>query len=393
MDNTNKTKLVSVVIPTKDRYKYLFELINTIEKFDLNEIEIVIQDNSYDNSEILEFLKFKERLFVKYFYNKDHIPISSNVDLAIHNSSGEYVCLIGDDDGILPNIVDCVKWMKANNIEALRPAIIIYNWPDFQNLGNPELSGALIHGQFSNKVQQINPLLSLQELANRGFRHIYTIPKVYQAIVKRSCLDEIYKIGGAFCPGPSPDMAAAVALSFVVEKFVAINLPVIIVGQSKHVGGGERELRGGVKNIDEVPFLPSKAKENWDKRIPKVWCSQTVWPESAIKAIQYMGKESQIHVNFEFILAWFIKTHPREQMIAYQLSHNKLKLLSYLAYYKIVSPILNFLKKIILITINNKSLNREESLVTGITNIEDACKYFEKKFSKYLQVKNLKEPS
>jgi hypothetical protein len=171
-------------------------------------------------------------------------------------------------------------------------------------------------------------------------------------------------------------MAAAVALSFVVKKFVAINLPVIIVGQSQHLGGGERALKGRVKNIDDVPFLPPRAKEHWDKRIPKVWCTQTVWPESAIKAIEYMGKEGQIRINYEFILAWFMQTHPFDQGLAYKLSQNKKKLFAYLAYYKIVAPILSIITKVKSIFTKGKLIEGRERLVSDILDIEQACNYF-----------------
>jgi hypothetical protein len=282
------------------------------------------------------------------------------------------VCVIGDDDGVLPNIVDCVNWMKSKSIDALRPAIVIYNWPDYLNFGKPEQSGALLHDSFSFEEKEVDLEKTLQDLADKGFRHIYTIPKVYQGIVKRSCLDEVFQQGGSFCPGPSPDMATAVALCFVVKKFVTINQPVILVGQSQHVGGGERKLKGAVKNIDDVPFLPKDAKTNWDKRIPKVWCSQTVWPESAIKAIQYMKKEGQVRINYEFILAWFIQTHPEEFTLAWKLSKNKIQLSTYLMYYRFVVPVSSFLKNIIK---SKPRFEGREYIVTNINDIEKASEY------------------
>src|SRR6185437_1815811 len=279
-----RVKLLSIVIPTKDRYQYLKQLISYIDLFDTKDIELVLQDNTYDNADMLDFLNQKKRNYIRYYHTKEQIPVAANVDLSIKNSTGEYVCFIGDDDGVLPNIINCVKWMKRNHIDALRPAIVIYNWPNYLDLNNQGLSGALLFDNFSFNADIKDSLKELQGLANRGFRHIFTIPKVYQGIVKRSCLDEIYKIGGTFTPGPSPDMATAVALCFVVKKFVTINTPVILVGQCHTVGGGERNVKGTVKDIENRPFLPVNAKERWDEHIPKVWCSQTVWPESAIKA-------------------------------------------------------------------------------------------------------------
>ena len=60
--------LISVVIPTKDRYKYLKKLISLIDSYNLNEFELILQDNTFDNSEIVHFLSQKNRSYLKYFY-------------------------------------------------------------------------------------------------------------------------------------------------------------------------------------------------------------------------------------------------------------------------------------------------------------------------------------
>lgn len=371
--------LLSIIIPTKDRYKYLKQLICLIDSFKLERLELVLQDNTRDNSEIVDFLNDKERTFLKYFHIKESMPISNNVDLAIENSTGEYVCFIGDDDGILPNIVECVEWMKKNEIEALRPAVAIFNWPDYIDWDNEGLSGALLFDEFSFEMSEINSKSSLQALAQRGFRNIYTIPKLYQGIVKRSCLNEIYKIGKTYTPGPSPDMATAVALCFTVKKFVTINVPVILVGQCHSVGGGERTLKGMTKDIDDVPFLPKNSKIAWDERIPRVWCSQTVWPESAIKALAYMGKKNEIEINYEFILAWFVQTHPLDKRLAISLSKNKILLHFYLTYYLLNTP----LNKLNSLFRSEKKLEGRKILVSEIENIQQASDYFLKYYASY----------
>jgi len=375
--------LLSIVVPTKDRYGHLKHLINLVVGFDSKEIELVIQDNTFHNDEILKFLSTKKSAHLKYYHSREQLPISANVDLAIQNSIGEYVCFIGDDDGVLPNIIDCVKWMKRNDIDALRPAITIYNWPDFFYSRKNNISGELCYDNFSFVAEEIEIKESLQNLANRGFTHIYTIPKVYQGIVKHKCLDEIYKMGGTFSPGPSPDMATAVALSFVVKKFVAINLPVILVGQSQNVGGGERKLKGKVKNIDEVPFLPKDAKENWDSRIPKVWCSQTVWPESAIKAIEYMNKESEIDIDYEYILAKFIHTHYSNKKLALELSKNNTRLFYYLIFLKISGVFLAIHWRIKYLVTKKRKFEGRNNINRGINNIEEASYFFMREYPSY----------
>ena len=52
----NEAPLLSIIIPTKDRYKYLKILISLIDSYNLSELELIIQDNTSDNTEILKFL-------------------------------------------------------------------------------------------------------------------------------------------------------------------------------------------------------------------------------------------------------------------------------------------------------------------------------------------------
>ncbi len=386
MNTTHEFKLLSIVIPTKDRYTYLFQLIRLLDGYNLDNIEVVIQDNSADNTEMLKFLNTKAWKDLKYSHTKEPIPIRENIDLAIKQVNAEYVCLIGDDDGVLPNIVDCVKWMKLNGIEALRPAVTVYNWPDYADFGNQKISGALMYDGFSFGSREVNSLKSLHELSNRGFRHIYTIPKVYQGIVKKQCLDKIFEIGGTYFPGASPDMANAVALSFVIDKFVMINMPVVLIGQSQNTGGGEKMLKSKVLDIDEVAFLPKDAKQNWDKHLPRVWCSQTVWPESATSAIRYMRKEGAVKVNYDFILAWFIQTHPDDKQLAYKLPHSFVRMKGYLFYFRFIDPF-----KVGLIKLLNR-LRGKPLLIEGRTcikrdlpTLKDAVDYLVFEYAEYLK--------
>ena len=48
--------LLSIVIPTKNRYDYLCILIKSLLKNQSDEFEIIIQDNSDDNTLFIEFL-------------------------------------------------------------------------------------------------------------------------------------------------------------------------------------------------------------------------------------------------------------------------------------------------------------------------------------------------
>lgn len=330
--------LLSVIVPTKDRYYHLKKLIKLINSFKSNDIELVLQDNTENNAEILDFLNTQDNPHIKYAHNSQQIPISLNADLAILNSSGEFICFIGDDDGVTKYIIECAKWMKKNRIDVVVPSTIAYTWPDYNDLYGINYSGKLQYKKITNKITPVDTKKCLIDLMNRGFIDRGNLPLSYHGIVSRSIMDKIYAIGNSYFPGPSPDIANGVALSLLVTNYYNVNFPIIISGASKTHGGGIRKMKNRASNIEDLPFLPTNTKDLWEKNIPRIWTGETIWCESAIKALRYMGRQDLINqVNFEFMYATFIAFHfSTISKYAYNLSKNKLKLIITFMYILIV---------------------------------------------------------
>lgn len=310
--------LLSIVVPTKDRYKYLKHLINLINSFQSDEIELVIQDNSEDNSEILKFLNQNTFSCIKYAHKSEKIPISLNADLAILNSTGEYVCFIGDDDGVCRNIIAVVKWMKINGIEAAFSKNAHFTWGNRAKLRrNKEL--LIKH----NSNKELNKLLKYGLILSES-----NIPVLYHGIVKREKLDEVYKIGNTFFGAPTPDIASAINLAFVIDNYYEINIPIIINGGSEMTGGGVNK-KGGVTSLKDIPFISESDKENWEKEIPPIWSGSYAWANSGIKALRYMGKNNLIEeINRNYYLAHAVAMRPRKkELIKYAYKYSSESLL------------------------------------------------------------------
>jgi len=300
------------------------------------------------------------------------------------HSTGEYVCRIGDDDGVLPSIIDCVKWMKKNSIDALVPEIVQYYWPDYIKFNTKiQYSSTLIlnsEGIYSGKAKVIDPIDSLYDLLSNGCLDRGNIPLAYHGIVSRKALDKIYNRGCTFSPGPSPDMAGGVSLCFSVEKYVRLDYPIIISGASKMHGGGVRKIRGMISDIDEVSFLPKNSKINWEPTLPKIWCGETVWPESAIKALKYMGHEELIEkINFDKILFSFIISHPQYYKMAINVSKNKVKFILKFIYLFTKKFYKSFERKIRKMIFNEPVISGKK--ITGLKNIIDVKDYLIKYYN------------
>ena len=279
---------ISVVVPTKNKYKYLKSLIELIVGFETEELELIIQDNSDNNQEFEEWLAGKKHPWLKYYYCSDKLTSIQNFDLAINNSTGDYVTFIGDDDGVTRTIVECAKWMKKNNIEALRTMKCVYNWPDLGSDG-----GNIYIEKKSWFIHYLNPIKELEKVLKSGCRGLGNIPLTYGGIVKREVLRSIYTDYGTFFPGgASADIANGVALCFYVKRFAALNAPIIITGTSKKTGSVSDRRRP--MKFSDLPFISENVGHNWEGNFPQYWLGVYVWPESAIKALRALKQESLI---------------------------------------------------------------------------------------------------
>lgn len=311
MDSKNR-KLLSIVVPTKDRYKYLKTLADLVAGIGSDEVELVIQDNSEDNSEILSFLDERKYNFVRYDYHKGQLPMAVNSDKAVLNSTGEYICFLGDDDGVTKYIVDGVRWLKKNKIEAAKFMVPSYYWPDASQGRGVSQSAELIYWKFDGSVKYLSPEKELVKVLKDGIPDRGDMPLAYHAIVSREAMERVYKKCGTYFPANSPDIANAVALSLVVNKYALINLPWVLSGNCVFKGGGVGAP--GKKyppEISDMPWFRSDAEEKWYHRIPRIAVGETIWPESAIQALIAMGREDLLkEVDFNKLYARFYMQRP-----------------------------------------------------------------------------------
>jgi glycosyltransferase involved in cell wall biosynthesis len=367
--------LLSIIVPTKERYQYLKPLISLIKNFNVDEIELVIQDNSFDNTEILKFIKDISFKHLKYFHYREKLTSVQNFDKAVFNSTGEYVCFIGDDDGVTRNISNCVIWMKKNSVEALRQRkSTSYLWPDAViNSGNKHAS-VLSYVEHNEAYEFMNPLVELNKTGKIGMQNIGLMPKLYHGIVRRDILEKIFNIGGTYFPGAAGDMANAVALCFVVHKFVVVDFPITIHGSSQMLGGGIVKKKNEMAKLSEVDFISQEVRDNWEKRIPPIWHTCFVWPESATKALMYMSKDEFIdNIDYDYMLAHFLSRLNFSYLeTCVSFSKSKIRLFLYYLKFKYIGILVRMKALMSILFIWDNRYLYSVKLVRNVDNIIDA---------------------
>jgi len=366
--------LLSIIIPTKDRHETLFPVVEYLSEISCPDLEIVIQDNSLSNEKAIQFLEELKNPKVKYFYSGKNLSVIENSDLAVGNAKGKFICFIGDDDGVMPYIVDVVKWMDRNKIDAVRGVKPFYTWPGLKSsFLEKNKSGVLKYSKFANSSIQINPGKVLNQVLKKGGTDMLLLPCLYHGIVSKEILGEIHRKTNSYFPGPSPDMANAVALSFYVSKYYYLNIPVVVSGKCIASTGGQGVLHKHVAKIEDVAHLPANTAANWPDEIPKYWTGPTIWAASLVDALKRMGYSTRIKdINFTYLYA---------KLFVYNFSHRSqifkdFKAKNNTIEFSLICMFL-FLKRSFLIGKRKSGLNKD-SKVTNIKCIREAIQILDK---------------
>lgn len=293
------TPLISILIATKNRQKYCLSAVESILNLTDKNIQVVVQDNSDDRSLETMILPFMGDSRLIYRYTPPPFSSIDNFNAAIELATGEYICLIGDDDGINPEIITAAAWAKANNIDCLVGNLKAnYRW---ENTGEKKflhikvVSNSLIIGDFDGTAKKVDPKVSLKKLVQNGCTNYmeFDFPKLYHGVVKREIFEQLKLETGAYLKGLSPDIYAAIALSLKINQFVVVDYPLTIPGVcslSSSIQEGEQKTNS--KDLESAPHLRDrKTPYNWEENVPRIYCVQTIWADSAFAAFKEFNRQ------------------------------------------------------------------------------------------------------
>ncbi|MEG0701045.1 MAG: glycosyltransferase, partial [Muribaculaceae bacterium] len=179
--------LLSIAIPTKNRQQYCIAAVEQILSLNLIQTEIIIQDNSDDTS-LSTKLKERKLKNVVYNYNNEILSFVDNFSKAIELCHGEYICMIGDDDGVLPIINDIVNFAKTNNLDAIVPGLnSVYLWPTKKPIIKHAENGYLGLSFIHNSIKYPNIYTELLKLLHNGGQNYqsFNVPRLYHGLVKK----------------------------------------------------------------------------------------------------------------------------------------------------------------------------------------------------------------
>lgn len=299
-DGIGARPLLSVIIPTHNRARYALFSVKSLLSIKDPRLQIVVHDTSErpDLENGMQEFSRDERLL--YVHRNIRLNLTGNHNAAMQLASGEYVCLIGDDDTILPDAVEAAAWASRNGIDCIAPKIVAnYVWPDFKTrwFGSGHAGRVYFRSRFGG-TRIVKSDDALQLALGRAAQGTDDLPKIYHGIVKREILEGVRRRTGAYFHGASPDVSGAIAIAVVAPTFLELDYPLTLAGASGGSASGRAAINaheGALRSTDQTACF---ADADWPSEIPGFFSVETVWAHAAVTTLMRLAPSRVERFNF-----------------------------------------------------------------------------------------------
>ncbi len=272
--------VISVVVPTRDRPETLKSCLAALKHHVSRRIEIVVHDNC-SGPETLEVVEAaqKQDPRIRYFRAPFSTSQRHNFELGLAAATGDYMTIIGDDDGFCLGSLDWLATHLAKEpADAVRWHMVHYAWPSLSTDGEgfvriyaSHYYGGWRKGSADSIAQSTLAAKNIGSWDNVLIYHGMISRKIYEQIKKKS--------GGVFFPYLMPDVYMHNLLAFYCKDLLQVDNPVSIYGTSSHSAGTSwskvktNKSKGaatGRKWIKETASDPLAANADWQPDIRSI---------------------------------------------------------------------------------------------------------------------------
>lgn len=226
----------SIVIPTRDRAETLRYALRTCIDQSFGDYEIIVHDNC-SSAATRQVVEEERNEKVRYVRSEAPLAMSDSWERAVSFARGEYVTVIGDDDGLLPHSLTLLdRLLRELSVKLLRWACIPYFWPNYPL---PAKRNSLVI-PLGSSGHVLPALEIIREVIN--YRIGYeALPMIYNSAVHRDLIAGLRNRTGRVFHSGIPDVASGFAFAYLAKRYISLQFPLSIAGSSgkSNSAGGE----------------------------------------------------------------------------------------------------------------------------------------------------------
>ena len=225
----------SILIPTRERAATLGPCLETCLAQQYANLEILVSDNASSPETRAVVDGFSDPR-LKYFRQETRVSMRQNFEFLVDQASGDYIIMIGDDDGIMPDgIVAMAEFLSRDPVDVLNWAGVVYYWPN--RLIKDRGFAVFKYQKMFGALTRIDPAARLASfMSGKTPNYIYG-SNLYHGCVSRRVIDDVRGKTGQIFAGHMPDVYACVAFLFAAKSMAHFDHPLSISGVSPASNG------------------------------------------------------------------------------------------------------------------------------------------------------------
>ena len=228
----------SIIVPTTDRPETLIHTLKTICSIVGDDYEIILSDNKgpAENRRIFDSLTAGGN--IEYFRHEVKLSMDEHYEFCLNCCSGEYLTIIGDDDGFTCKPLDYVREItKSNSPDVIFWWPYLYFWPNSLIENKRSL---LFLDKPSKNANVVDPKFYVNNFYDNGrdYHLFERLPSIYNGFVKRTLIDKIRLRTKKYFNTPTcPDVYSGIINGIFAESAIFLDWPLTIRGLSgKSIG-------------------------------------------------------------------------------------------------------------------------------------------------------------
>lgn len=295
----------SILLPTRQRADTLRFALQTAVAQDFDDVEILVHESG-DDPRTADVVAEIGDSRTRHLKTGKPVAMKENWERAVGAATGDYLTIIGDDDGILAAACsEAAEVLEKYPVDVLtwRPAA--YFWP-----------GSAITA-LQNRLQAWVPKVSGFELQDpRTLLYLayhfrdnhYTMPMMLHSFVGRRLVDRVIKSLGSYFSSAAPDIASAVADAWFGESCILSHRPLSISGISHHSTGSRMHFNRDLKLRKEAEQAAFGVDVGFHPSLPNSRNSQIFAANEMMTMKQALFPDKEPSFNYRALIERALKT-------------------------------------------------------------------------------------
>ena len=197
--------------------------------------EVVVANNTGDpaTTEVVEYFRAQSQK-IREVRSEKLLSMSDNWEFGLNACTGEYVTVLGDDDGLMPEALsyaDLIIGLTGTRL--LSWPCHEYFWPGAATYKSQNHLKIVLGEENMVGTNSREKLVSMYAYT----APFHTYPMIYNGFVHRDVMAAVQRRCGIYFASDNPDVFSAIASLYFTDVYVSSGRPLGVRGTSRHSNG------------------------------------------------------------------------------------------------------------------------------------------------------------